>query len=107
MPHDKNGKPVQAGQEALVRVRVSQVFSDADTCNAQVVVADPPAKGDYQPTFTCDCKQLSLIEPTDTVPDMKLATPADVTAGSTPAEPSKDEPPAEPAASEPAAATPA
>lgn len=35
MPHDKNGQPLNVGDEVLIRARVEQIFPGATTCNAQ------------------------------------------------------------------------
>jgi hypothetical protein len=75
MPHDKNGKALQVGDEVLIRAKVEQIWPDATTCNAQFRTLEKMtpanAAGDL---LTLNCNQVEKIDVPAT--DVQPAAPA-------------------------------
>jgi len=50
MPHDKNGKLLQAGDKVILRGTVKEVYTSEDYCNCAVVLEEkmPPDNTDTE-----------------------------------------------------------
>lgn len=59
MPHDKNGKVLQAGDKVLIEMTVRELYPGADMCNVNLV---RNVEGEQQLSLTCQAKQLEKVE---------------------------------------------
>ena len=58
MPHDKNGNVLAAGDEVIVRAKVTQVHTGEEYCNLTVETVEPMFPGDVKSTLTLNTKQV-------------------------------------------------
>jgi hypothetical protein len=63
MPHDKNGAPLQVGDEVLIRAKVERIYPDAATCNGQFrtveTMTPDSSAGDL---ITINCHQVEKVD---------------------------------------------
>jgi len=63
MPHDRNGKPLKAGDEVILRAKVTEVYPQEDACNANVEIIDVNLCGQYAGgPITCNTQHMELVE---------------------------------------------
>lgn len=65
MPHDRNGKPIEKGDEVLIRATVVDVYAGEKLCNANFRVVDPAdlaADGEYIPSLTFNTRLVEKVE---------------------------------------------
>lgn len=74
MPHDKNGRELQVGDEVTVRARVTQIHAGEDYCNVNLETVEPMTPGDQKSAMTLNTKQCEKVGQ-DTEPDTER-TPA-------------------------------
>lgn len=63
VPHDKNGKVIQAGDIVNVPCRVTTVHTGEEYCNVSLETVEPMYPGDNKSTLTLNAKQVELIAP--------------------------------------------
>jgi hypothetical protein len=63
MPHDKNGKQLEAGDLVTVEAKVTSVQPGEDYCNVTVETVEPMFPGDNKSTITLNTKQVAKVDP--------------------------------------------
>lgn len=58
MPHDRNGKLLEAGDSVKIDAVVKSVMTGEEYCNVTVETVEPMYPGDYKTTITLNAKQV-------------------------------------------------
>jgi hypothetical protein len=62
MPHDKNGRRIEVGDEVIIRGRVTQIWPSAASCNTQVETVERMLPShESGTTVTLNANQLEKI----------------------------------------------
>lgn len=68
MPHDKNGKPLKAGDKVIIRATISTVSEGDAYCNLTLATDEPMYPGTSKTGLNLNAKQVELATPPDTPP---------------------------------------
>lgn len=58
MPHGKNGEELKKGDEAIVRVKITDIQTGSEYCNCTVETVEPMYPGQDKTTITLNTKQI-------------------------------------------------
>lgn len=63
MPHDRNSKPIRAGDKVMLVCVVESVSANETTCNVTLAALDRLGTGEARPAIACNSRLVELVAP--------------------------------------------